>query len=195
MNFDLKNLQFFKWKLIVYQKADSEPFSKGDELFYRSTDGSKLSLLGTLNERYKCKDFYEFFLEYEYESHNPIFLYWKQKSNPLEAEPSSSDIGFVKIYVPEFPSNPFQGLAKSGDTKHCFLDGTLGTNTDDWWFGIICYTFRYDKIPGPRIVDDEDSVISADSVSLWVRVPFSIYNEKIDKQKSFHVFTLILLIN
>ena len=168
-----QDLRYFKWKLLLYQNAlMKKPFVKGHELFCPYTDGSKYSCLGELSDKYKIDDYFEFFLEYHFETLNPTYLYWKQKVNPVYSSLDTKDVGYIPLSVNITEYYPFMGLSRSTDNA-TFIDGSPGYDTSNsWWYAIASYTnFPTETtIPGPCIGDG----IGATKVYFWVRVPFRL---------------------
>ena len=169
------NAQF---KLIFYHNAPvGGPFNQGEELFFRSNDGSKYSSLGILSDYYKKDGYFEFFLKYEYEQLSPVYVHWKQSSNPIKTKSTQTEIGFQPIYQVN-EDNVFKGLSLSSQySDSCFLDGTPGVSSDSsWWYSIAAFRmYPTDKtVPGRAYLTTQEHQIGAIKVYLWVRMPFSV---------------------
>ena len=170
MNGFTKVLYGLRWRLIFFHDASTKVlFHKGvDELFVKSEDGKKYSILGTLSNKDKHSSYFEFLLEYPTIQYT---IHWKQRLNPITTPSTVTDTGFVPIRVP-YLYVPFKGLARSADENKTFLDGSPGATTYTWWCAIASYR-NYpgsNDIPGPR--PTEDYYKGVPNVFLWLCTGF-----------------------
>ena len=92
-------------------------FSKGSDEVYSCNLTQKYSSLGSLNDNFKYKGYFEFLLEYPEKNY---YVQWRQKKNPMKTKNYES---IVKIHVPENEAK-FSGLALSTESDSTFIDGS-----------------------------------------------------------------------
>jgi len=175
--YETKDCYGASWLKVFYHDSSTGSYfqSYSEALSINLT--KRYSIIGSIDERFKNNDKFEFLLEYP--QYNKINR-WKQTLNPKdnpEVEGMQAE-GYEAVNI-SFHGKSWGGLVKSSDSRTA-LDGSAGSLS--WYFSIGCYTssWKPNLFPGPAI--DSDTAYAVSEVYMWVRIdntPYkSTYNAK-----------------